>query len=1326
VGSSLPAPPEDDTAWPPLATSALGDDPEDDYEDEDDGESLYVEVDRPTGRRYWPTRTLAAATPATPQRWAQPLAEWEERLCRDLDRVRWIGQIDLSESDYLELCAVTQAEARARYGNRIKIRPASVPPAVFVVGMVFTARYGQTESDEFWGPYLRRVWGVEYSPSLQGKCRARFLGAIRELERRYNRLYFPRLREGDVVHPVYRHALLPRYVQADFTDWVRNKWSEILRLADEPTLLMPALLRDPNFKYLPKRLQQFIQSPNSRDAAADLIADMARAIGLYVKQGRSAAEISGLLADTPLKQELWKTIVEGFEGAERRRTAAARTRVDWVWELDDGTMHLRAQNIVIPAGSDLEGEPHRLVWLNTPQEDPSRADLEVYVNAWRMSSGERLVREAIVEPPATVRPGAMLVLLTDMDEQAWQTEVPDLPTEPVIFFRPALQGAKGVLTPERNVGIGDWLICATQPLRMLDADNAPIEPSQILRPPDHLDSRYHWAARVHLTLSAAFHAATGCMDSDPLLQLDRNNREPFVMPLLQGESPVGELAPLFCNTFADTAITLTFDEQTLELARQLTVLLEDQNGRLWSGTLHDLLEQTGAGDGQTAHLAKLLPSRAGAYTLDILDSLQSLLPEPITFAVVPGLRVTIPERHPLYSPEQPFAVVLHGLAETQIVPRANVAVKSTGEGALRVSWSDLRDNPRLLLRFDGAGAAGSTEIPLEWTPPRVAAWLEPSPARSLLTLEEFEKATLHVVAEGTGVREFVLDAGKEGTRTHHLQRGRARIEVGRDQLKSMARQVSRMAITVRIGSAAWKLCEVRKLPNLAGLRLSLDEARGKLSLRTGLKQREPGSCRFLAVSLSNPFARPRELARTESLEPTHTLSITLPPSLSTILPARLPPDSYQLRIELDGRELPIGGTASHFTVREQGATRKPELPPVQDGALVDAIRAALHSGRPIDPDLASDFVLLWAELAESGEVQLTPELLLLLAAVPADVLLEHFQVQHLRPLWHVLAALREVQDQKQWRKAHGLLPAWILLPYALIFRVPDYGHEWTVYPLVAAKGGRTGKGYGMWPVAGRENTGVLVQWEHKEQKMVLVQAGLPADKPPRWDTLPMKEVGNLYYCPACGRLVGEKGMDSAEVQKAHRHSMPNAALRAINPEVIPHPAAVQASEPFLLERHGERRGKPLLNVYAEFDVQFPDAQSCLPEPETVPPLLSARHERLLENLIHAIINYGNSVDASSPLAAAARLLLHWREQGIGNGKARISQMAQAAFALSMLLRTAAYDPPRYRGLLAEAALMLETVRDLLDELNRNAPEHLAWGMTWAQLLMLHSPNSQAR
>jgi hypothetical protein len=941
----------------------------------------------------------------------------------------------------------------------------------------------------------------------------------------------------------------------------------------------------------------------------------------------------------------------------------------------------------LPSESKLAGEPDRLVWVETVKDDPLEAEIETEVAPWRMKTGERIVQDVFLREPDGPLNG-LLVLLTDMDEVAASLDIPPYPKNAIQFFRSTQQGAFGIPVDATQVSDGVWLVCAEQSLTFLDDDNEVIEPDTELRVPYPLADRYHWAVQLTLRLPVTVRQGT----KEILILIQGGSQSAIGQPVLAGAELIAGLSRQVQPTFTNTQISLTIEYGGEQLLKQASVWVQGQDGWRWQRTLAELrlLGHVSLTDDRLhINLSRFLPLRPNVYAIQLRISLYPVFAVPLQFAVVPGLIIEPPSSDQLYTPANPPQLLLHGVDESVVVDSEGANVDMLPDGGQQITWTDLRHEPRLLLRFE------KVDVPLAWTVPRFMVWLEPKPVKPFLTLDELRQTTLHAMGTRVDIDTFTLFVSDQQGRPFVLRRGRYSTRIGESQLYDMVHlaQSQHTQINARVGSDSWPLFEVHRRPELPLARVDYDSQEQIVVFSTGLKDEWAGNGRFVVESLTNPFASIVELARVTRLQNVH------------LLPASLSEGVYLFRLELDGGWVPL----NEDTVRFRVGKHFDDL--VQAQRLINEIR----NNQLISPYLAEDFVLLWAEKAEMGEAELTPATLYQLATVPATAL-EDFLPNHLESLWPPLAALKAVHEQSSWIEEYGLLPAWILLPTSIILRTLDRGFPLSVYPLQAMQGGLRGKGYGRWSLSIDDNAPkemVYVEWQLVSSRQVHIEAGLPERTPNDWATVELLDTYALYYCSRCGRLTGARDqMLPNEIIETHSHGRASSDLRRID---VPEK---HGGHRLLAEYFPDRRGSLLMDIYATYGIVYPSAVSYLPEPP--PPedtfLVDATKSAQMSGMIREILRYGTNSEEASLWASSARLLSRWYEHK------DVSEVGQAVFALGMLLRTASYNPRRYRRLLKNANLSEMDAQNLLADLNRTSVAHLQWGLTWAELLILHSPH----
>jgi len=1255
------------------------------------------------GRYHYARKNKKSVRPTIDSGWAgEPgtrLHEWELKLRSQFKKIAWIGQLPFNENEFHELCQAIQEEAvEPHYFTKERGgQPRLVPPVVFMTSMVFSARYTEhlaaEDVDEFWNPYLRDVWGVSYTQAFMARCRKRFKQVAPYLEKTFD-FVFPRQRAGDVVRPVYRHALIPRYMQADFADWLRKNWRDILETAESPSLLASQLKNDKSLElYYSHRLNQFITGKTTSETAVALITNMAAAISLHINDGESIENIHSLLAGTPIEQELWQELAQIFTNRTQKEDTLSlrqsKPRLTWLWSLDDEEMHLRVQNIILSTDRETEGDADRIVWLTDDEDDPLIAEIEEEVSPWLMNTGEQIVNDVFLTEPDAPLDG-QLILLTDMDEEAIRiSNIPPFPSQDVQFFRITQQGSYGVPVDHSQVNDGTWLICGEKPLLFFDETDQQIALDGEFSVPYPLNEWYQWAAQITFTLPI-----TATQEGKNVLALAAHHEQSTIgMPTIVGGQPIQGLSGIVAPVFGTTQLSLIFECDGKHLLNQAIVWLSDQNGERKQWSVAELQERSIAKISENQLIitfAELLSDVPNIYTLNLRLSLTPILPSPVQFAIVPNLQAEPPDSGQIYTPANPPQVTLRGVDEAVIVRRKGIKIEAVSNDSQHITWTTLKRKPHLLLRFD------TVDIPLAWDIPQITAWLEPTQSKPFFTMGEIQKTTLHVKSTHTAVTDFRLFVQGERYRTFSLKNGRYTQQIGQTQLYEMVRHADSQHITLKIqaGDGTWTLFEIRQRPQLVHVNTVYNAKKKTLSFTTGLKQEWAGDCHFMAESLTNPFASIIDLGHSPKLQKTHTF------------PANLPDGIYLLRLELENNRLPLPETAVQFTIGQADE----EL--AHESQLVQEIR----SGHLISRHLGEDFVLWWAELAEREDTELTPQTLLQLATISANAL-ENFGISHLQNLWMPLTALKSVRDKAAWQQEHGLLPGWILLAHPIILKTARYSLK--VHPIQLLDGGLTGIGYGRWKLstnADAPKTSVYVQWKpisSTSHSMVHVEAGIPEDVPDQdWTAVDLLDCYGLHYCMRCGRLTGAKSFSLPdELIQEHLHGQATADLLDITiPEDVDD---YQLEAEFL----PQRRGHFLLDIYDKFDIHIPLAEKYLPEP-TMPsqnPLERLESQGVWLGLIREIKRMGTNNPQYPFWSSATRLLSVWHNQK------RVSDLGKITVAFSLLLRSAAVQQKQFRKLLKDANLSEKDCKELLSLLNNDAPNHLQWGLTWAELLIMHSP-----
>jgi len=292
-----------------------------------------------------------------------------------------------------------------------------------------------------------------------------------------------------------------------------------------------------------------------------------------------------------------------------------------------------------------------------------------------------------------------------------------------------------------------------------------------------------------------------------------------------------------------------------------------------------------------------------------------------------------------------------------------------------------------------------------------------------------------------------------------------------------------------------------------------------------------------------------------------------------------------------------------------------------------------------------------------------------------------------------------------------------LLAHPIILKTAGHGFGLKLFPIQLLQGGLRGMGYGRWRLGSDEEAPkelVYVQWRPLSGQTVHVEAGLPEDVPNRdWTGVDLYDCYGLHYCLRCGRLTGVKANSLPdEIREEHLHGRQSVDLYDITMPIAHNGYQLEC------EVVPERRGSFLLDVYEEFGIPLPLAEAYLPEPPLPRRNPIDSGELLVSQwlgVIREIKRMGINNERWPFWSSATRLFTMWQRQET------VSQLGQISLALGLLLRCAAYQTSQFYKLLNDANLTEQDCQTTLAQLNRISPEHVQWGLTWAELLILHSP-----
>jgi len=1230
----------------------------------------------------------------------------EEQLLQDLQKVIWIGELPVERSDFENLAYIL----RRGFTSNGKPEIEKVRPALLITSMVFSARYSQDKDRNFWTPYATQVWGLkEAGQAFQNNGRSSFQACASYL-RKNTGLSFPRQRLKEVVRPVYRHAIIPAYLEDDFADWLVSKRSTFLELGSSAA---QALIEDPSVRYLAPTLQSFLQSEETAETARALVRDMATVADLYLNQGEEGDDINVLLEYSTIRRDLWKRLQQALEKDRSRHTAARRAtrglntpRVEWLWLFEQEDMGIRVRDLFIESAT----RPNQLVWLGKEQ-DPTQATYFEPVFPYSQGQGKWLVDEAILLAPEDKRPSVsdgLVVLGEDLSIQE-SLGIPVFKPESFMLFRLTQQHVYGVEVDYRNKPVADgfWAVSMDKNVTLLDEAGTSITPWESLEVP-------------RLLQQYADHASAGIYEFEFPVTVKIGEQSYIIDKqvkgvgsiALYGEAPVFGLSPHVPPTFTTHKVWLRLshgDRRLVELGR--LVIRSQVAAKNWP--LKDLEKQgylVLLEDGQlTIALEHLLPSGPAVSVIEIYQDLYSVTPSPLQVAVLPGVLITSPDAQTIYGPNYLPAIELSGILPEQIVSDSAIDL-SHDSGTTRVVWRDLSQPCRLRLMIGDEGFI------LAWDIKRVAAWLEREDLNTPLTSENVLDAFLNLQAPREHRQAFLWLEGSEAKRQIDLgARGHYRNRIRDDQLRDMIVE-NKQETTVVWATLAGQSIEVARLyrtPIISSPQVDYEQGTRQLTFGCSIEFEWPGDFLFKVSPLANPDL---------------TIPIGQLNRLATrnVLDCHLGPGQYQLSIQRSGVPLNLSPAHMLFTVGEHSTTGLQTSAGSADRLSSAGLRVPGNRG----------VAFLHAMIANESVGNLSGTQIFQLVTLPGATLAALPEVDR-QKLWPPLHQLAIAQDSSSWESAFGLLPAWAVMNETIRITSPRFEDlDIVVYPEKALLRGRRGIGKAEIVLDSSEVREAYVNWFPGKRHETLVRVATldePVDPSTLISEIDDEVLASVFQCAICGQLVSYKTVarlyQAAATDTRHLHNRGRRVLiDTLN------------CDPIVVTVHREPgRSMP--------DLPTPDQSIALrdlrtPIPRSDNPIASATYLHamqqwlatyhkdenarvLLDGLVSdasfrlAISHLSEShvISHSGYFAAAKRLLTAFKRR---KSVRREPPIDLYALSIAILVRGIAYRPHDMDPVLRKSSLGDATLAYMLEVLWFCSPALLTWALVWAELFHQHS------
>lgn len=1001
---------------------------------------------------------------------ASDIQKLENHLLNAFERFEIIGELPLSQENFDYLCRLIQK----RYIFHQKFKIDHVPPAFFVMTMVFCARYSEEDARRFWEPYAKRVWNVDSTQYFQLKCREHFIDCRRYLAEKFGFDFFVK-QEGEVVRPVYYQAEIPYYLQSSFAKWLVDQFEVLLKYSVKD---LPAILQEEtSLDYVPKRLKDFIRQEETKDIAALLIQEMAKAVKLF--QVTEQFETVKSVMNSPIQQSLW---VEIYEQLIRRDIELSKVReysakAYWGWDAGSSEFHLRLSHI----RSSRKEKPILLIWAEKGAKSLRKQEIIEDIYPFELGNGDWEIE------PITLRKwgdfdGEIYILSEDFDLEVsadsqqehviYQKPVPVL-SQPLVFFEAKLNDsfAKGKERIDRD---GDWIVISKNPIDVIDSNGESLQ----------FESQYLPELLTHYGYSTIRKYAIHLPITIRMNEQDFSFKVPETATVLQhqiiGQEPLDGLSSNVPPIFRSPQVKIIFNGifPQPELSK---IWLSVQKGTAFVKSIslfelfkQNLLQQTG--NSFAINLKGFLET-PGAYSFNLLHNLQSLIEEPINFSYLPGFDCEGPDPDIVYSPINPVDISISGIDCDQIKPYQEDKVKMIeAENKVILRWKELKHSEcRFSIQWDG------NNILLCWPINRVSAWIDGEGGKKEVVEEDVPRIILHARGKPYEPLSWIVVNNGKRRNIQLDARGEFNEPLEHSVLRDMLKQTEYAISTVRaeLRGMSWEvfafkkksIIEIRSV-NLEGSKIIIELKQSEILLGEYTVQVTSKDQTRLPTIISDKQPLPNKIEANIDIVP----------------------GKYQIEILLYNELI---ATSSVF---EKEDKRKPTVSDVHpiDLLLTQSKFSSktLFDNLTISPAEAKGFC--------TGKLDKT--------YIPH---IEQIICNQNTNLW--------INDEKLSDGLIQLLPSWAVLDFPLRFTTKELANVFYIYPQQLAFGHKFGKGYVRIKIGGQPMDLYAAWNSDKDLGYVNLWLMFPQQEKIRdFSELDERDMWSAYQCVDCGLVVGSR------------------------------------------------------------------------------------------------------------------------------------------------------------------------------------------------------------
>ncbi len=1214
------------------------------------------------------------------------LAELDHCFFKALSNFESIGDLPISETVYNHLIGYI----RDHTIERGESNPRNCLPTILLISMVYCARYSETEARDFWKPYARQVWDRESTQYFQYQCRRLFTYSRKYLADKL-KLTFNLNNEGDVVRPVYQHAIIPYYLMPYLAEWLVGNFEKLL--VHEAKDLPQIIEREKSLDHMPPRLQNFIRGEDTKDTAAQIISRMANAIKLF--HDLELSEQVGSVINSPIEQSLWQVTYKKLSDDQSRLSTlrSVSPRLQWQWDLERDEMQLNLTNIRSARGY----KPDSLICSGNNAQNLNASNIHIKLFPWKMSNGDWEVDPIIISADGPVE-GSVYVLSENYDLNAalhkqqsnviFQRTIPALPTS-IMYFKVNQRGNVANQKDEIDSD-GSWIIVSKEKLLLVDNADQP-NVSRELNIPVILSMGGFTEARqysIHLPIKLKF--------ENEVISFEKPKAQNTIIAFLEGNKPIPGLSIDVPPVFQSNEIKLIFNYDFNLQSQKRIWLSISRNGKfLQSILLTDLIRQGKlqvVDDGQTSfvNLSSILDQH-GAYSVSLLHNLTPLLDNPVQFAWIPKeIDIVGPQAENCYSPQNPLQVTLIGINEEQIVPTQDEKVKLFSfEGKVIVEWREVKSPYcQFSIRLNEA------YIRFKWKIDRVSAWLDDAADMNQVYEENDQDVCLNVRGKPKEVFYWIVGEQQRRRDEQLDAKGTYREKLKATSVRDMivADNRAKTAISISIRNNTWHLFDYYQTPEVTCTTVTYQQEKLRLTL-----------------------AQARKLVGSYKIQLRHTSSKLEPQLLANLLQlenelifqVQLKPGEYVVDVLMYENVI---ATSTTFLVAEKFPSIKNFYP--------------------------ADDAIDWR----------SPDLVFRVLTARGDELLKRSFDKS--PVSGIIGQLQIIHTEDEWlTNEHWdsgfkrLIPSWAVMMYPLRFTTKIHGKILHVFPEKVAYGARAGRGYieiklneQKTRLAASWRPGVSAGYSH-------LWMGISQQQDIRYySELDQDELWPAYQCKSCGQFVASREGTylklSPSLMRLHLHG----SVRNLSDQFID---TVYDKVNIVEVLISQYKDKELQHAYQVEDVVLKNYLRFLIDGKTKPihghiklpvnmykvtdyciamsetfkniQLIEAKKFFTASKSLQPIIRYIAEQFVGIPAFSAMQRLI-----AILDDETLPYNPSTQVLYLAMVLRLRANLPERYEKLMNSTNITESTLIELLDNASQAYPKLLEWSIAWAEIFYLHA------